>query len=154
MEGRAHNGLDLKTEEAFSWSVRLSDKAPEKRYGVLAAAILAGLIGVFVVGRPLLGLVGFAIILASTAEFWLGVNYRLTPQGASARCGLSLTAMDWEDVKRVLVDDEVVKLSPLAGDGRMDAFRGVSLRTLPENREQVLEYVKDFYKGDVRLLGN
>lgn len=143
--------VSAENDDAFRWHVRPSDKDPGKRWGVLAVAALAFVLGLWLLHHPLYGLLGFAIILASTAEYWLGVSYKLDSRGASARCGLSLTALDWGDVKRAMLSEEGVKLSPLESAGRMDAFRGVFLRFGSE-KDRVIETVRRLLPNHVRLL--
>ena len=145
-------GADSRVE-SLSWSVRLSDKAPHKRIVVWLAAVTAGVSGVVLFDQALLGFLGFAIILASTAEFWLGVRYTVKEEGASRRCGLSLSSIDWEDVKRVVINGEDIKLSPLPEPTAADPFRGITLTTVPENRDQVIQMVRSHVSDDVRFLG-
>ena len=103
------------------------------------AAVTAGVFGIVVLRQPLLGLIGFVAILASTADFWLGVKYTLSRTEAKRTVGVSTTSIALDQVKRVTVDGNHVKLSPLDEPTRLDAFRGVTLVTTPANREQVLE---------------
>lgn len=140
--------------ESVSWTVRLYDTAKEKAAIVVLAALAAGFFGLFVLGNALLGIVGFGAIMAATAEFWLGVRYSIGPNGASARVGPSLTAIAWDEVKRVDIQENQIKLSPLAQEGRLDPFRGVTLRTNGENAEKVRALVKSYCGSDVRFLGN
>ncbi len=139
--------------ESLSWTVRLSDSAPHKKWVVLAAAVIAGVSGAVLLGQVLLGFLGFAMILASTAEYWLGVRYKIGEVSAERRCGLSLSAIEFVDVKRVVVEGADILLSPLNEATRMDAFRGVVLKSTPANREQVMEAVKARVGDDVRFLG-
>jgi hypothetical protein len=134
--------------ESFRWRVRLSDKAPEKLWGVFAVAALAGAAGWFLFRSPLMMLIGFAIILASSAEYWLGTQYKVDEKGASARTGFSLVSIDWADVKRFVRDEKGIRLSPLEKPGTLDAFRGVYLRYGDGNRDQVEGAVLTF--GGVR----
>jgi hypothetical protein len=98
------------------------------------------------------GLVGFAIILAATAEFWLGTSYRLNAERATVRTGLSVASMEWSEVKRAIVTSEGVKLSPLEADGRLSPFRGVFLRFGTNNEEQILSVIRTHINDDVRFL--
>jgi hypothetical protein len=140
--------------EAFRWRVRLSDKAPGKLWVIWAVAVGAGLVGTLVYENPLLGLLGFAIILAATAEFWFGVNYTVDENGASSRIGPSLSRIEWENVRRVVTSEEGVKLSPLVNaESRLDAFRGVFLRFGGENRERVLDAVRRHVKEGCSISG-
>jgi hypothetical protein len=114
-------------------------------------AVFAFVLGLLLFRNVLFGLIGFAIILAATAEFWLGLSYKVDSRGASVRCGLSLSALDWSDVKRAVADNEGIKLSPLAAPSRLDSFRGVFLRYGAE-RESVEQAVRRYLPNDVRLL--
>jgi hypothetical protein len=133
---------DASRVESIRWSVRLSDKDPKKLVGIGLAALTAGVAGAVLFQQVLLGFVGFAIILAATAEYWLGATYTVGPKGATKRVGLSLSGIDWEDVKRVLIEGDIIRLSPLATPGRMDPFRGVSLELTANVKEEVLAIVR------------
>ena len=148
----AENSASKDEIEALRWSVRPLDKSPEKVWGVWAGAIAALLLGVLLLKQALPGAIGFAIILGSTAEYWLGTSYKVDSKGASARTGLSVTAIAWEDVKRVIVEPDGIKLSPLEAATRMDAFRGVWLKFADTNREEVTETVRRFVADDARFL--
>jgi hypothetical protein len=139
-------------DDAFRWNVRPSDKDPSKRWGVVVVALAAFGLGFLLFQNLLFGILGAVVILASTAEYWMGVSYKLDRKGASARCGLSLSSLEWGDVKRAITTDEGVKLSPLGNSGRMDAFRGVFLR-FGKDRDKVLETVRRWLPTNVELMG-
>jgi len=132
--------------EAIRWRIRLSDKAPQKSFVILAAGLLAFCVGAILFRNTLLGLVGFAIIFGSTAEFWLGTTFTLDEKRATVRTGFSLTAIEWQDVKRIVRDSGGIKLSPLENKGTMDAFRGVYLRYGTDNQESIDRAVLTFGK--------
>jgi len=100
---------------------------------------------------PLLALVGVAAIAAATLEVFLPVKFRLDEQGAHRKIGLSESLIDWSNVKRVREDEAGIHLSPFPEPNRMDAFRGVYLRT-PSNRAEVLVKIaelRDEYGRDL-----
>jgi hypothetical protein len=139
--------------ESLAWSVRPYQQAPKKRWVILIVAFAAMAFGTCVIDKPLLGAVGFVVIIATTMDFWLGTSYKVDRQGASSRTGLSYSSIAWEDVKRVVVGPNGVKVSPLEdGSSRMDEFRGVLLKTNPENREQVVEAVRKLGGSHVRFM--
>lgn len=138
--------------ESIQWRVRLSDNEPYKRWIVLGVAVLAGLVGTFIYGKLLLGLLGSAMILAATAEFWMGTRYRVDAQGASAKTGLSLTKIAWADVKRAVMTPLGIKLSPLEEVTRLAPFRGVFLRFGREDRVRIENAVRMFGGKDVRFV--
>ena len=128
--------------EEIRWFVRPADGDSTRLIVVLVAAILSAVAGYFLVNSVVMALAGFALVMGSTAEFWLGTSYRLREADASSRCGFSLTALAWSDVKRVIVVGSRVKLSPLVQSTRMDAFRGVTLRTTEANFEEIMAFIR------------
>lgn len=144
---------DIETEfESIQWRVRLSDNEPYKRWVILVVAVLAFFVGTFVYGKLLLGMLGSAMILAATAEFWLGTSYKLDSEGASSRTGLSLVKVLWTDVKRAVVTPVGIKLSPLEDATRLAAFRGVFLRFGREDRVRIENAVRMLGGKDVRFV--
>jgi hypothetical protein len=140
-------------DESMAWFVRLSDEHPEKLVGIALCAIGVGAFGTFVFHQLVLGILGFVMILTSTAEYWLGTHYKLDSKSVSARCGFSLFSMEWPSVKRVVVSGNLIRVSPLENLTRLEPFRGVLLRTLPEQSEHVLKFVRTHCKDNVRILG-
>ena len=136
----------------FRWSVRPYEEAPGRRIAIFCIAFMGGAGGWFLLREPLLGLVGFGMILASTMEYWMGTTYQINSKGASSRTGISLTMIEWQDVKRLIPEDHGIKLSPLEKSGRLDVFRGVFLKFSGENREQVLQALRTFGGENVRSL--
>lgn len=138
--------------DAFRWSVRLYEQARWKRWVVFGCATLAGGFGTALFHNVLFGVLGFVMILGATAEFWLGASYTIDGRGVKARVGLSLTSMNWGDVKRVETGPSAVKLSPLAAESAISPFRGVQLRFLAGDRDRVIAEIKRHWEGDVRFL--
>lgn len=120
----------------LEWRVVLGPQNRSKQAVAVSAALLAGLIGFFLF-KFLGALVGLATVFASTAELFLPMRYRIDQDGAKSHVGLSVATILWTDVKRLLVEDTLVKLSPLEQPGPMQEFRGVSLR-FSGNRDLVL----------------
>jgi hypothetical protein len=141
-----------KLHESIAWRVRLSDSDPGKLWVLLLVVVGAFVVGVFVVRRPLLGILGSAMILAATAEFWLGSAYKLDEEGASSRTGLSPTRILWKDVKRALITPVGIKLSPLEESTRLAPFRGVFLRFGTQDRVRIEQAVRRLGGKDVRFV--
>jgi len=104
---------------------------------VVAAALLAGVVGWAIMGNPILAAFGILMVLGPSSEFLLPIRYSVTAQGASSRWGVNTTMIAWQDVRRVVKGDSGIKLSPLEKPGRMSAFRGVYLRFGKENRQEI-----------------
>ncbi len=132
--------------ESIRWSVRLSDKEPHKILVLGAVGILAFVVGAVVFRNLALGVVGFAIIFGSTAEYWFGSSFSVDRERASVRTVFSVTAIEWANVKRVVRDSAGIRLSPLEKAGTLDAFRGVYLRYGKDNQEQIERAVQAFGK--------
>lgn len=144
-------GLGTEAATPLRWEVRLYDAAPRKRFVIFAVAWAAGAFGILVFGNVVLGLLGVGAILGSTTEFWLPLRYTVDSEGAKVKCGLVETALTWDRVKRAVLANDGIKLSPLAKASRMGAFRGVYLR-FADNRDEVLAAIGRYWGGDVRPL--
>ncbi len=155
-----HNSTGVKSEltgelvnrrDSLTWSVRLSSNEPAKVVAVYAVAVLAFLFGLVLLKSLLLGIAGLAIVIGATMEYLVGATYKVDQRGASSRCGLSVTSMEWTEVKRIIESPEGVRLSPFQNAGTRDAFRGVFLRYGAENRETVMKFIRGFLPANVRL---
>jgi hypothetical protein len=135
--------------ETLSWSVRLGDERPGRIPAIFVVALLAFVLGEIGLRQPLLGLLGAMMVLGATADYWLGSRFTLDALGATAKTGLSMTTMEWTDVRRVLARGREVRLSPLENPSRLDAFRGVALITTEENRSRVMEFVRSHLPEEV-----
>ncbi|HVT14238.1 MAG TPA: hypothetical protein VHE55_18390 [Fimbriimonadaceae bacterium] len=118
----------------------------------MLTAVLVLLIGAVVMHSVLLGLAGSAMILAATAEFWLGTVYKLDQEGASSRTGLSYSRVLWKDVKRIVTTPIGIKLSPLEESTRLAPFRGIFLRFGDEDRVRIEQVVRSLGGNDVRFM--
>lgn len=136
----------------LTWSVRLAETQPGKVVTVFLFALFAFAFGTFIVRSLLLGLAGSAMILAATADFWLGSVYKLDEEGASCRTGLSHVRILWKDVKRAVVSPVGIKLSPLEDSTRLAPFRGVFLRFGKQDRVRIEHAVRTLGGNDVRFV--
>lgn len=137
----------------IAWRVRLADSDPWKQYVVYGFAFFALVMGTIPFRSLLLGIAGSVMILAATAEFWLGTVYKLDEEGASSRTGLSYARILWKDVKRAVVTQVGIKLSPLDESTRLAPFRGVFLRYGREDRVRIEDAVRTLGGKDVRFVG-
>jgi hypothetical protein len=135
----------------LAWTIRLYEGQAGRRAAILAVALFGALFGWLLFENVLIALLGFAAILGSTAEYWLPLHYRIDKNRAAVRCGISVTAIEWSDVKRVVTSEQGWKLSPLAEETRLSPFRGVYLR-LPPEPEPVQNYVRSHVGQDVRFV--
>lgn len=138
-------------KEALIWQVRLYQHEPGKRLTVLLAAAIAGWLGFILLNNLIVALIGFAAILAATAEFWLPLHYKLDENRASVRCGFSVTAIEWSDVKRIVMASDGWKLSPLSMEGRLSPFRGVFVR-FDGNGDAVTAIIRQRVQENVRYV--
>jgi len=138
----------------MEWQVHLSKRNPEKVAGIALAAVIAAVGGWLLLRSPLFAVLGLIFILGSTTDFWLPMRYRLDEKGASLKCGVSMSAIEWPNVKSVMETTDGVKLSPLAGEGksRLEAFRGVFLR-FENNRDEVLAKIRSHMEEQCSISG-
>ncbi|MCX7800483.1 MAG: hypothetical protein N2109_09100 [Fimbriimonadales bacterium] len=137
--------------ERLEWEVRLWERDPPKRARLFAVVAAIGVASGYAFGL-VLGILSVFFLLGSTMEFWYPVRYRLDAQGASAKVGISVTAIEWRSVRRAILGEDGVKLSPLEKASRTAVFRGVYIR-FNRNREEVLEFVRRRLPEDAAFLG-
>lgn len=138
------------SEAPLLWTVNLGAQAPSRRWIVLAAAFGTALVGYGMFRSPVMALIGFAAIVASATEVLFPLRYRLDSRGATVRCGLNVTTIAWENVKRVVRAPDGLKLSPLDQPSRLEAFRGVYLR-FGDRESEVVAAVERFWRSDGTL---
>lgn len=129
----------------LKWTVHLAKQERAKAMVVVAVALLSGVLSAMILGGWLAFLIGPIVVFGSAAEFLIPVHFKLNQDGASRRCFLSVSHIEWADVKRVLEDESGVKLSPLPDSSRMAPFRGVFLRPIG-NRQEILDCIS-YWRG-------
>ncbi|NLC57190.1 MAG: hypothetical protein GX774_10165 [Armatimonadetes bacterium] len=112
----------------LQWRVHLARRRPAALVPLLLVLTAALVLAHAVFRHPLPVALTALVLLSAVAEYLLPVVYRLTPSGVTRRNGLSYTVLEWERVRRVQMDDDGVKLSPLGTASPLEAFRGVYLR--------------------------
>jgi len=135
------------TPEPTSWTLHLVARRPARAIVALviiffalfgAAAFMPAQWGVG--GKVLILCLAGILLLSSIAEFLLPVTYTLDAGGAHARLPGTHRVLAWNRVRRVYLQRDGIKLSPLTARGWMESYRGVFLRT--PRREAVLEQVR------------
>jgi hypothetical protein len=138
--------------EPLTWRVRLAEKNPSRLLAVALAAVFAGVLGFVLMRNVLAPILGVLFITGSTSEFWWGVRYRLDENGATVRNGPSVSRIAWVDVRRLIVNDAGVTLSPLTTDSRLTAFRGVFLRPGVMGQQSLMDKIHEYGGEHVRSL--
>lgn len=128
----------------MKWSMHPASNAPEKVAMVFAVAIMAAVTGILIFHQTIMGVLGFAMILGATAEFWLGTKYELNEKEAKSARGPSVSGMEWAMVKRVDVKPGRIHLSPFERPCRMDEFRGIFLTCKEEDQQRILDLIEEF----------
>ena len=132
-------------EGSLSWSVHLSAGQPKRQAQIGMVLLAVFVFGVFIFRSFWLGFLPMLALLFSLSEYIFPIRYTLTPQSASARCGLSVLEICWPDIRHAYLTDDGIKLSPLsAKNSRFESLRGVYLRFGGRNREAVIAAVRTF----------
>lgn len=140
-------------DEALTWTVRLWKRDPSKLYAIAGVSCVAGLLGLIALKGPIGVLVGIGMIFLATADFWMPLHFRLDETGATRKVGLSVSMIEWQAILQVRVDEDGVKLSPLASEGsRLEPFRGVYLR-FDGNQNEVLERIRRRVGTECKISG-
>lgn len=145
--------MDNTLPENIKWKVVPRHHEPQK---TIQLALIVGciLIGSLILTRsPILTILAFLLIGSLTAEFWLGTQFSITNEKVSAKIAFSEREMKWSDAVSIYLVDNVLVVSPIHEDSRLHSVRGVRMVLTPENREDVLTFIRDVVGKDVRLLG-
>ena len=137
-----HSGLAPASESdvILSWTSHLARKHPIKLALALGLAALSSAAGYFAFGLTT-SVAVLIVMLCSLADFLFPVRYEITTEAAEARMLFKSARILWKDVKQCMLDNDGLKLSPLAVPSRREAFRGVYLR-FENNEGRVIDAVK------------
>jgi hypothetical protein len=141
---RASRSREQHADVLLEWTVHLARLNPGKTIrasiALFAASILVGVVW----GGIVSGAVAFALLFLSASEYFLPVRFSLSSEGISARGIATCRRILWQNVRRVLSDDDGMKVCPLRRPSRLEPFRGVYLR-LPSHdpafRERVHQII-------------
>lgn len=97
--------------------------------------------------QPIFALLGPAFLAPVLTRYFLKPSYRLSAESARASWGTGQTEIRWENVRRVILGERAIHLSPIERADLRQSFRGVELR-LPEDRE-TRERISDFVREHV-----
>ena len=130
----------------LKWTVHHLRRDPRKGALVAAALALAAGAGWYLFGSWLIAAAAVLMLLSSTAEFLFPIRACITNRRITSTCGAARLEMRWEDVRRVMIGEDGIKVTPLARPGRLDNFRGIELRTEGADpavtRDQILDHVR------------
>mgnify|MGYP007064288802 CR=1 FL=1 len=129
----------------LGWTVHLARQQPARAWGVLLAILGASVLAWWALGAPAYGLLAAFLLIMSLSDFYFPVKFELMEQGARESCLGPRRYIQWKEVRQVFVDAKGVKLSPLAKESRLEAYRGLYLR-FADNAELVEETVRRLWE--------
>lgn len=141
------NSVEKDEEIILRWKVHLAARQPAKLAVVLGTVAVTGVSACLWYGSVLPGAVMAFILVGALSDFLLPVTYTFTSKKASGTTPLGLRVISWKDVKRVYIDDDGIKLSPLDRQTRLESYRGVYVR-FGDRREEILEAARRLTKQD------
>lgn len=124
----------------LSWSVHRLREHPQWLFLLVPALVLTFWAGTLLLGW-VMGLSAVGVLVAATGDYFFPVTFTLTREKATSRCLFARQELEWKKVKRVLLAQDGVKLSPLGFTSRLEAFRGVFLR-FNNNQDEVLQAIE------------
>lgn len=133
-------------DPVLAWKVHLLREEPAKVLLVVPAVVLSLLISYAISRSLLLPAVTLFLLTSAFSEYLFPIRYEIGPQGASAKSLFSRNQIAWDRVKKCYLDDDGVKLSPLARPSRLEAYRGVYLR-FGDRRDEVIQAVRMMKDG-------
>jgi hypothetical protein len=132
----------------ISWSVSLAGReGMAKTLGALAAMVGVLVLGACLYRNVLLVTIGAAIFFIATAEYFFPMRFWLTEEAAFRRTIFGTKFIRWSNIKHCYLDEKGIKLSPLEGPSRTEAFRGLFLY-FGDNRDELVEAVRNLAPQD------
>ena len=128
-------------EPSLSWrSWPLVDEWPASLAKAAVVAVMCAAAGL-AFGGVEYGLLAAAFLVLSLARFFLPSRFVLDAQGVSRRSPGGRGQLAWASVRRVVVGQAGVFLSPFEKLSRLDSFRGVFV-PFAGNAAEVTEFVR------------
>lgn len=125
----------------LAWKVHLLREQPVKLLLIVPVVLLGLVVSYVMFQTPVFALVALVLFTSALAEYLFPVRYEIDARGASSRTLVGRTRIEWDRVRKYYLDDHGIKLSPLSGGSRLEAYRGVYLR-FGDRREEVVEAVR------------
>lgn len=131
----------------ISWTVfPLKDK--KRTASLICIFLIALFVYLYFVWGTLYMFLGIVMMLSSLWEFFTPVNYTFKENEIVIQTVFSKKTYEWSRFRNFLIDKKEVLLSPFSGRSRLERFRGISIRFLPEKREEIIEYIKKHMARD------
>ena len=143
-ESSANDTVTLK-----EWRLHLLRQNPQRMVPVIALSVFVFVAGYLYFHTIWPSIAGVFLLCSSCSEYLLISKFRLTDQAAHATNGISRFEIAWKDVKRLLISESAVTLSPLTRPSRLDNFRGVTLRFPADGsicKEEIIAIIEERVK--------
>ncbi len=138
--------LQVNSDVLLEWRTHPFRHRPWQAPVILSAMAFAVLVGYQLFHSPVICIAAILMVFGATSEYWMPTKYKLTAMGAYSKGLTSRFEIPWAEVRRQLIGEDGVKLTPLSKASRLDAYRGVLLRfpdgTDATTKEQVLTTIE------------
>ncbi|HEU4724973.1 MAG TPA: hypothetical protein VFU59_06690 [Candidatus Eisenbacteria bacterium] len=125
----------------LAWRAWPARERPAAAAVLLASAVILGILVRQATGDGVLSLAAPLFVLLSVSSWLLPTGYRLTDEALEVR-SLGVTRVrPWSEMRRMVVDEAGIFLSPFEQKHWLEAYRGVRLLT-GGNRDQVVAFVE------------
>jgi hypothetical protein len=114
-------------QSVIRWRVHLARKHPLRAAAAIFLIIASAAAAHLIWPHPVAALAAGLLVFSAVAEFLLPIHYRIGADGVWCRNFVSVKRLKWADVKRCYRDAHGVKMSPLSGPSRLEAYRGIYL---------------------------
>ena len=123
-----------------SWPLR---DEPLPSWGALGLASVAALVGSQMSGRWGIGIVLFAVILATTWQLWMPMSFELSPKGVIRSILIWRRRIAWSEFSRYELLPHGIFLRHFSDQSALDSVNGLFLPSKPPHAE--LTAILDYY---------
>ena len=93
------------------------------------------------------GILGGTLLFLALWSFYLPQRYRLDEDRIVKKSLFGTESRPWKEVRSICPDRWGVLLSPFPYPTRLAKFRGISVQFSPDNRKEVLEFIRSRIGG-------
>jgi hypothetical protein len=119
----------------ISWTVHLARRNPNVIPTLTVTMLAAGLLITLLFHSPMPGIAAILLLIGSIKEFLFPIHFRITQNGVESRSVGSQMQLAWKDARRCILEPHQITITPLSKPGRLDVFRGVTLKFARDGEE-------------------
>lgn len=126
----------------LAWTAHPARRRPHHVALLFAVTLFAAYAVLVALQSFFLCVLAIAILLASTASFWLPTHYQLDREGVRERRWGRRRTRPWADIRRLEIGPQAALISPFARPHALDRMRGMMIYFDGGPREEIVRQLR------------